>query len=154
MSLAVQTNSIPLLGSPSQMYNSYLYSPSRRGESSSSYDSYDRTKGFDYRDGDTDASSIADRSSFGFGGGGECCPLVVDPLAFLAILTLIAIGTFCLNTYITRNMAAILMAATGGRRKRRGVLELDTPQAKLADVFWHGESLSQLAHNMEELCFA
>ena len=81
---------------------------------------------------------VSHSSGYGSSGGDDCCPLVVDPLTFAATLGTIGLSTFLLNTYFTRNSAAILMAATGGRRKR-GLLELASHKNKVSDVFWHGE---------------
>lgn len=50
--------------------------------------------------------------SGGGGGGLECCPLVVDPLTFFALIGFIGAATAFLNTVITMN---IMM------RKRRSI---------------------------------
>ena len=109
---------------------------------------YDRSDAYDYRDvarDVTDHTGQIDRVGYD-SGSDDCCTLVVDPLTWLAGLLMIGVGTLCLNTYITRNSAAILMAATGGKRRRRGLSELDSPKNKFADVFWHGELILKCPH--------
>ena len=86
----------------------------------------------DYHD-TSDHFDQIDRASHG-SGADACCPLVVDPLLFLAVLLIIAIGTYSLNTYITMNSAAI-------GRKKRSLLEPESTGNKLFDFVWHGESI-------------
>ena len=131
------------LSSASRTYESY----SRSKTDKSAY--YDRNDVFDYRDGDTGSTSLIDRGGYG-SSGDDCCPLVVDPLTFLGTLMLIGIGTFCLNTYITRNSAPILAAAGGKKRsfdnavsRPVGHLKLDSFGNKFLDLIWQGEFFFQ-----------
>ena len=48
-----------------------------------------------------------------FSGGGDCCPLVVDPYTLLALKLFLAAAVYLLNTVIT--MSTLMMA----RRRRR-----------------------------------
>ena len=127
-----------LVGSLSQVYRSYMSPNKRLGESSY----YDGNAVFDYRDGDASSTSLIDRGGYG-SDGDDCCPLVVDPLSFLAVVTLIGIGTYCLNVYITRNQAAILAAAGGKKRSFQDGTSIKSISwfDPLADIFWHGESM-------------
>ena len=50
------------------------------------------------------------------GFGGDCCPLVMDPLTIFALLGFLAAATYMLRVEITMSM---LMAA--GRRRKRDV---------------------------------
>ena len=52
------------------------------------------------------------------GGGGDCCPLVVDPLTYASLLGFIALATYFLNVLIAMSMLMM-------RRKRRRKRETD-----------------------------
>ena len=54
--------------------------------------------------------ALFDSCKGGYGYGGQCCPLVVDPLSWLALLAGIAVATFLLQQAIVANI---------GKRKRR-----------------------------------
>ena len=41
-----------------------------------------------------------------FSGGGDCCPLVVDPLTFAALIGFIALATYFFNVQIAASMLA------------------------------------------------
>ena len=87
------------------------YRQSYRDSDNRRYDSYD------YEDdgyGKSGGYGHSEYGSFGYGHKHklQCCPLVVDPLTFTALLGAIAAATVFLNTLITMN----IMAA--GRRKR------------------------------------
>lgn len=73
----------------------------------------------------------------GHGGGGyklQCCPLVVDPLTFTALLGAIAAGTFFLNMLITMN---IMMR----RRRKRNQEQPHLLDSLLEDVIHSGNHL-------------
>ena len=53
-----------------------------------------------------------------YSGGGDCCPLVVDPLTYAALLGFIALATYFLNILIAMSMLMM-------RRKRRRKRELN-----------------------------
>lgn len=79
-------------------------------------------------------------SGYGHSGHGghktECCPLVVDPLTFSAILGFLGLATALLNTLITTSL---------GRRKKRSDGSFDPNETKsvvdmAADFVFHGRS--------------
>ena len=67
-----------------------------------------------YSSYDGDQNSQNSYHSYGSYSGGDCCPLVVDPKALLALKLFIAAAVYLLNTVITMSM---LMA--GGKRRKR-----------------------------------
>lgn len=89
---------------------------------------------FDYRD----VLDTIDRVGHG-SHQEECCPLVVDPTLFMAVLFMIAIGHLCLDNYIMRNSGPLQLVPSGKRRRRRGLIKLDSPKNRMGDIFLHGE---------------
>ena len=61
-----------------------------------------------------------DRDHYGsYSGGGDCCPLVVDPLTYASLLGFIALATYFLNVLIAMSMLMM-------RRKRRRKRDFET----------------------------
>ena len=58
-------------------------------------------------------SGYGDHGSYS-SGGGDCCPLVVDPLTYAALLAFLALATYFFNVLIAMSM---LMK----KRKKRGI---------------------------------
>ena len=82
---------------------------------SNSYKSYDS-----YDDYDIERSS-GQHGAFS-GGGGDCCPLVVDPKTFLVLLGFIGLAVYFLQIEITMSM--LMMAR---KRKRRSFTHISPP---------------------------
>ena len=65
-------------------------------------------------------SNAEDHSSYGAysssGSGSECCPLVVDPLTYLALLAFLAAAVYLLNELIAMSMLMMV-------RKKRHAIE-------------------------------
>jgi len=76
-------------------------------------------------------------SGYGFDKKIECCPLVVDPLTFVALLGGIFFGSFFLNVAITMNI-------DGARRIRRsqGKTSQETKHVWLGDFLREGERMN------------
>ena len=72
------------------------------------------SKGLGLTSSNSSGRALFDSCKGGYGYGGECCPLVVDPLSWLALLAGIAVATFLLQQAIVANI---------GRRRRRDVRE-------------------------------
>ena len=70
------------------------------------------SKGLGLTSSNSSGRALFDSCKGGY--GGECCPLVVDPLSWLALLAGIAVATFLLQQAIVANI---------GRRRRRDVRE-------------------------------
>ena len=70
----------------------------------------------------------------------KCCPIVVDPLTFTALLGAIAAATAFLNTLITMNI-------TKRRRKRAavGALEEATGITDHSKRKWWGDSIAYVS---------
>ena len=78
-----------------------------------------------FSSGHYESSGYKDLASLGSGyagdhygsysGGGDCCPLVVDPLTYASLLGFIALATYFLNVLIAMSM---LMMRRKRRRKR------------------------------------
>ena len=68
-----------------------------------------------YRDLASRGSGYAEDHYGSYSGGGDCCPLVVDPLTYASLLGFIALATYFLNVLIAMSM---LMMRRKRRRKR------------------------------------
>ena len=62
-------------------------------------------------------SRIDSYGSYSGSGYSSCCPQVVDPKTFLALISFMAAAVYLLQTVID-------MSALGGRRKKRSVLNV------------------------------
>ena len=83
------------------------------------------------------SSNIVSPSS-GYGGGEPpCCPLVVDPLALLALLASIAAGTFFLNTLITMNISGSASPPPPGGRFKRDLIQRKRTWLDDVKTFYH-----------------
>ena len=98
---------VDLVGTKSDIYG---HSGSGYGHSSSGY-------------GHSGHSGYGHSSYGGYSGGyhDDCCPLVVDPLTLIALLSFLAAATFLLNEQITMSM----LMMPGKKRKRREVAILE-----------------------------
>ncbi len=85
--------------------------------------------------GSNGAYDEGDEAAYSGGGGESCCPLVVDPITLLALLALIALGTYFLNIIITMKL---------GRRRRRDARQQSLVQEAIA--VWTGTKLSRLIY--------
>ena len=67
-----------------------------------------------------------------YSGGGDCCPLVVDPLTYSALLAFLAAAVYFFQVLIEMSMLA------KKRRKRRSI---DEPDNVFYDVFDEGKKI-------------
>ena len=85
----------------------------------------------DYGDGYIDRNGHGSYGHGSYGGHGsyDCCPLVVDPLTWIALLAFLAAGTYFLEV-------AVQMSMLGRRRKR-----------SLSDYLLEGKHCQQTAEH-------